>query len=182
MKIWISSLRDVHEARQQSSPGRIISLLSPGSDFPSFDGYGEETHRRIEVYDILQDAEGRDAPTRDHVTEIVDFLKVWSPQDPLLVHCWAGMSRSTATAFIAACMHNPDADEAIIAEAIAGASPTAFPNTRIVAIADEMLGRKGRMVEPIEKIRADEARLAKIYEIQESTPFSIPAYFDGANA
>ena len=177
MKIWISSLRDVHDAHAQSNPAKVVSLLSPGSDFPSFEGYATDKHIRVEVNDILEDMGERPAPGENHVETLVSFLKAWAPDDPLLVHCWAGMSRSTATALIAACLHNPDADEAVIGDALAAASPTAFPNTRIVAIADEMLGRSGRMARAAEKIRADENRIAKIYETVEARPFFIPARF-----
>ena len=177
MKIWISSLRDVHDAHSQADPAHIVSLLSPGSDFPDFDGFGDDRHMRVEVHDILEDMENRSAPAENHVETLLSFLKEWRPDDPLLVHCWAGMSRSTATAMIAACLHNPQADEALIGAALAAASPTAFPNTRIVAIADEMLERNGRMAKAAEKIRADESRITEIYRVAEATPFFIPAKF-----
>lgn len=177
MKIWISSLRDVHDAHAQSGPAKVVSLLSPGSDFPAFDGFGEDRHMRVEINDILVDMEDRKAPGEHHVENLVGFLEKWHPDDALLVHCWAGMSRSTATALIAACMHNPDTDEAVIGQTLAKASPTAFPNTRIVALADEMMGRGGRMARAAEEIRSDEARLTEIYRIAESTPFYIPARF-----
>ena len=177
MKIWISSLRDVHDAHAQAGAEHIVSLLSPGSDFPDFEGFGDDRHMRVEINDILEDMENRPAPGEHHVENLVGFLKEWRPEAPLLIHCWAGMSRSTATAMIAACLHNPEADEDRIGAALAAASPTAFPNTRIVAIADEMLGRNGRMAKAAEKIRADEARLTEIYRVAEAAPFFIPAKY-----
>ncbi len=179
MKIWISSLRDVHDAHAQSAPDRVVSLLSPGSDFPAFDGYGDDRHMRVEINDILEDREGRPAPGTHHVENLIGFLKDWRTDESLLVHCWAGMSRSTATAMIAACLHNPDTDEAEVGAALAAASPTAFPNTRIVSIADEMLRRGGRMAKAAEKIRSDESRLTEIYRVAEANPFFIPAKFNG---
>ncbi len=177
MRIWISSLRDVHDAHAQAKPAHVVSLLSPGSDFPAFDGYGHDRHMRVEINDILEDMENRPAPGEHHVETVIAFLKDWQPDDALLVHCWAGMSRSTATAMIAACLHNPDADEAEIGAALAAASPTAYPNTRIVAIADEMLGRNGRMAKAAEKIRNDESRIAEIYRVAEAPPFYIPSRY-----
>lgn len=177
MKIWISSLKDVHDIAAKEKPDRVISLLSPGSDFPSFDAYRDDRHHRIEVHDILEAAPDRPAPGDAHVESLISFLDAWNTDDHLLIHCWAGMSRSTASAYIAACMHNPDADEALIADTLANASPTAFPNTRIVAIADEMLGRSGRMEKAAKKIRADEGRLTEIYRQVEATPFSIPSKY-----
>ncbi|MBV9556017.1 MAG: hypothetical protein JO254_02955 [Pseudolabrys sp.] len=70
----------------------------------------------------------------------------------MVVHCYAGISRSTAAAFVAACALNPGRDEMQIAQAIREASPTATPNARIVSIADRLLGRRNRMVRAIESI------------------------------
>jgi predicted protein tyrosine phosphatase len=68
----------------------------------------------------------------------------------MVVHCWAGISRSTATAFAIACERNPHADEHAIAQALRRASPTALPNRRIVALADDILDRRGRMLDAVE--------------------------------
>jgi predicted protein tyrosine phosphatase len=69
-----------------------------------------------------------------------------------VIHCYAGVSRSTAAAFVAVCTLNPRRSEAAVAEALRRASPTATPNIRIVALADDILGRNGRMVEAITAI------------------------------
>ena len=77
------------------------------------------------------------------------------------MHCFAGISRSTASAYASVCALNPHRDEASIAQALRLASPTATPNIRIVSLADRILGRDGRMVSAIENIgrgvMADEA-------------------------
>ena len=70
----------------------------------------------------------------------------------MVVHCFAGISRSTAAAYAAACALNPARDEMEIARAIRDASATAMPNARIVAIADRMLERDGRMVRAVEAL------------------------------
>ena len=72
--------------------------------------------------------------------------------DPLVIHCHAGVSRSTAAAFIIACALAPSRPENEIADTIRRASHTATPNRRMVAIADAMLKRDGRMVAAIERI------------------------------
>jgi predicted protein tyrosine phosphatase len=70
----------------------------------------------------------------------------------MVVHCFAGISRSSAAAFTAACALNPERDETQIARAIRSASPTAQPNARIVSIADRLLKREGRMIRAVESI------------------------------
>jgi predicted protein tyrosine phosphatase len=70
----------------------------------------------------------------------------------LVIHCHAGVSRSTAAAFIIACALAPSRRESEIADAIRQASHTATPNRRMVAIADAILKRNGRMSAAIERI------------------------------
>src|SRR6185503_14326941 len=102
--------------------------------------------------DINEPIEGYEAPAHAHVNRLIDFVGQWDRIAPMVVHCYAGISRSTAGAFVAACALNPKRDETQIAWAIRQASPTAMPNSRIVALADETLGRKGRMIRAIETI------------------------------
>ncbi|MFZ3337905.1 MAG: protein tyrosine phosphatase, partial [Xanthobacteraceae bacterium] len=71
---------------------------------------------------------------------------------PIVIHCYAGISRSTASAFVSVCALNPARDENSIAQALRRASPTATPNIRIVSLADKLLDRDGRMIAAIETI------------------------------
>ena len=177
MKIWISSLAKVHDTAAVAKPANAVSLLSPGDIFPEIEGLAENEHHRVHLHDIREEMDGHVTPGEGHVSDVIGFLQDWRPTAPLLVHCWAGISRSTATAFIAACIHNPETDENMIAQSIADASPTAFPNTLIVSIADEILGRDGRMSSAAQAICDDEARAAHVMRTGESVPFSIPARF-----
>ena len=129
-----------------------------------------ERHLRLAVDDISEPAAGLTAPEEHHVIRILDFGRGWDETDPLLVHCWAGISRSTATAFILACERNPHAPERDIALRLRRASATASPNRRLVALADDLLGRRGRMVDAVDAIGLH----AFGYEGQ---PFDIPARY-----
>ena len=180
MKIWVSSLADVHDVAFAAKPKRVVSLLAPGDEFPSIDGHDDASHHKVAIDDVRDETAGLVAPAASHVERLVAFLEDWRPQDALLVHCWAGISRSSATALIAACLHNPKADEAAIGEALHTASPTAYPNTRIVALADDILGRGGRMRRAAEAICADQARLALLARTGVARPFHIPSTFDQA--
>ena len=173
MKIWVSSLARIHEVAKDVRPARVVSLLSPGDEFPRIDGFDRARHHRVHLHDIREPLDGHVTPSGEHVEDLIAFLRGWRADDPLLVHCWAGISRSTATAFIAACLHNPDTDELEIARTLRAASPTAFPNTRIVAFADEILARGGRMSAAVDAIGLGEFA-------EEATPFAIPARFGGA--
>jgi predicted protein tyrosine phosphatase len=98
------------------------------------------------------------------VSRYLAFMQKWDRKAPIVVHCYAGISRSTAAAFSAFCAARPDLDEAEVALRLRRRSPEATPNTRIVAIADEILGRSGRMVRAIEKIgRGAEAAEGSVF-------------------
>ena len=86
----------------------------------------------------------------------------------MVVHCWAGISRSTAAAYTALCAINPYASEELIARRLREASPTAFPNRLIVRLADTALGRNGRMIRAVESI-------GRGVVASEAVPFSLPA-------
>jgi predicted protein tyrosine phosphatase len=77
-----------------------------------------------------------------------------------LIHCWAGISRSTASAFAALCILRPSADEIELAQELRAASPSATPNRLITTQVDRLLGRKGRMLKAVEQI----GRGANAYE------------------
>jgi predicted protein tyrosine phosphatase len=109
-------------------------------------------HLILGMDDITEPLNGYIAPADDHVTKLIAFVQRWSRRNPLVIHCYAGISRSTAGAFVAACALNPQRDEQLIAQALRRASATAAPNLRIVSLADRVLGREGRMTSAIEMI------------------------------
>jgi predicted protein tyrosine phosphatase len=86
------------------------------------------------------------------VARLIEFALDWGGSGPMVVHCWAGISRSTAAAFTALCAINPEVSEELIAQRLREASPTAYPNRRIIQLADAALKRDGRMMHAVERI------------------------------
>ena len=152
MKIIISSLQDVPTLVRMARPSHLISLLDPESMIPTPKGIAAERHLKVGVNDIGQPEEGLIHPTAETVEQILQFGRGWEPFEPMLVHCWAGISRSSATAFILACERAPDVPEREIAERLRRASAAATPNPLMVQLADDMLSRGGRMVEAVRAI------------------------------
>jgi predicted protein tyrosine phosphatase len=173
MTIIVCPLSRAPDLARERKPSHVVSLLDPGTPFPALAGYGHDRHFRLEIHDIETEMDGLDALCGDRMRNILDFVDGWGRDEPILIHCYAGISRSTATAYITACAHNPGADEEEIAQALRVASPTASPNRRFVALADAELGRAGRMSRAIEKI----GRGASWFDIGEATPFSLQARF-----
>ncbi len=148
MTIWICSLAAAPQLAKKLKPSRVVSLLSPYDSFPEFKGLDKDLHLQVAIHGIAG-CRRMASPGVVRCRKVIRFVERWDRAAPLLIHCWAGISRSTASAFVTACVHNPKADEEEIAWAIRNASPTASPNARLVGHADGLLGRGGRMTRAI---------------------------------
>ena len=156
--IHVCSLARLYRTVEETKAQHIVTLLRLTDRVTRPAHIAAENHLILAVDDIVDAEEGATVPAQDHVLRLIDFAQAWDQSSPMVVHCFAGISRSTAAAFTAACALNPQRDEADIARAIRAASPTASPNRRIVAIADEILQRNGRMIRAVDALgRGEEA-------------------------
>jgi predicted protein tyrosine phosphatase len=150
--IHVCPLARLYETIDRTGARHIVSLLGDESHLLPPIGIAPENHLWLRLHDVTQPFDGQILAQGAHIDELLRFVQVWDRATPLVVHCYAGISRSTASAFTAACALNPQREETAIAQSLRRASPTATPNLRIVALADERLGRNGRMVSAIESI------------------------------
>ena len=150
--IHVCSLARLYATVDKTGASHIVTLLRLTDRVarPSF--IAPENHLVLAVDDISEPMDGHTVPAQEHVERLIDFVGHWDRAAPMVVHCYAGISRSTAGAFVAACALNPNRDEQQIAWDMRRASRTAQPNARIVSIADRLLKRQGRMVRAVETI------------------------------
>jgi predicted protein tyrosine phosphatase len=148
--IYVCPKSQVPEAAERLRPSHLITLLDPRDEMPTPECVPASRHLRLGLNDIVQAMADHTPPDEQHVREIIAFARDWDRKRPMLIHCWAGISRSTATAFTIACMVNQPGRELRIAQALRAASPFAYPNARIVALADHLLSRDGRMVDALD--------------------------------
>jgi len=151
--LLVCPLSQVETARSAHRPSHLVSLLSPASPaeaWPQVDT--AETCLRLAFHDIAEPREGLTAPDAALVARLLDFAAGWDATRPMLVHCWAGVSRSTAAAFVIACQRAPKWSERDIAQALRAAAPYATPNPLVISLADAALGRAGRMSAAIAEI------------------------------
>jgi len=104
------------------------------------------------------------------VERALAFARAWDGDAPMVVHCFAGVSRSSATALAIACERNPDTPEQEIALLLRRLAPHAFPNRRITAIADQLLGRRGRLIHAVEAMGRDDLEAPHV-------PVELPSRF-----
>jgi predicted protein tyrosine phosphatase len=127
-----------------------------------------DRHLKLDMHDIAMAQPGYAHPSSEHVVELLNFVENWDRQAPMLIHCFAGLSRSTAAAFIVLCAMNPLTSEKRIACALRQSSDTAVPNRLFVVLAERLLGRDGRMVEAVMSMGPNRPAL-------ECTPFGVKA-------
>lgn len=130
-------------------PSHVVSLLSPGSEPPMIEGVQRLS---LAFNDIAAPAPSLVPPSPETIERLLDFGQGWDGVRPLLVHCWAGVSRSTASAYVLACSLAPHRDEAALARVLRDLSPSATPNQLMVSLSDAALGRQGRMTAAIASI------------------------------
>jgi predicted protein tyrosine phosphatase len=150
--IFVSPLSLVQTTVLDAQVSHLVTLINGETLIDTPPSIGRERHLRLSMNDISEPRDGLVVPCEDHVAELIQFTRDWDQKAPLLIHCWAGISRSTAAAFISLCALNPETDEGSLAQALRLASPTATPNRRLVALADKVLARQGRMTAAVEKI------------------------------
>lgn len=155
--IHVCALKWVEDLSNAVGPSHVLSLLGGVTPFPPTPaGIDPANHLKITVADIAAPEEGMVTPGAEHVAEAIAFGLRWYTETdgrkPLLVHCFAGISRSTASTLAIACAIRPDVDESIFAYALRRASAAAQPNRLMIRHADELLDRDGRLIESVEAI------------------------------
>ena len=153
MKLIVGPLAEVAFLCREHRPSHLVSWLSPLDLAPEIAaGLAPDERLHLASHDVCAPGGGLEPPTLAHVAELLAFAAGWTGARPLLVHCWAGVSRSTAAAYAIACCKRPDLAEADLARRLRRLAPTATPKPLIVELADDLLGRGGRMARAVERI------------------------------
>ncbi len=130
----------------------VLSILYPNGQEPeAFWTY--DPHHRIEMHfnDAIESGPGIELPQARHVEEILAFGNAFQRdlaarrEAHLLIHCHAGISRSTAAMTALLMQADPDETEERIFERLVAIRPRAWPNSLMIGFADDLLGRGGRL-------------------------------------
>jgi len=134
----------------------VLSILDPEWPVPdAFGAYGAHARLELRFHDVIEEAD-RFPPQPEHVAQLLafgrDLLAEPAPGAHLLVHCHAGVSRSTASMILMVAQARPQVAASSIAQEILRIRPQAWPNLRIIEMGDAMLGRGGDIVEAVKGI------------------------------
>ena len=128
----------------------VLSILDPGHPEPSaFGAFGEHVKLELRFNDIIEETPGMLRPSQMHVDELLGFGRTLpAEQDAhLLVHCHAGISRSSASMVLLLAQAMPDRPaEAVFAEVLR-IRPNIWPNLHILELGDAALKRGGTLPE-----------------------------------
>ncbi len=130
----------------------VLSILDPATPVPeAFGTFGEHEKLELRFDDIIDTTPGLQVPQPQDVERILafgrDLLAEPRPTAHLLVHCHAGISRSTASMALIIAQALADQSAATILGMVHGIREKAWPNLRIIEIGDAMLGRGGSLIE-----------------------------------
>jgi predicted protein tyrosine phosphatase len=150
--IHVCSLAALPDTVKATGASHVLTVMAKVDQVLRPESVLEANHLKVAMDDITEQMDGFVAPCDSHIKQVLNFVRGWDRGAPLVVHCYAGISRSTASAFAAVCALNPHRDELAIARQIRAASPIASPNRLIVSLADKALGREGRMLRALDEM------------------------------
>jgi predicted protein tyrosine phosphatase len=150
--LHICSLAALPETVRATGASHILTVMANVDQVLRPASVLEANHLRVSMDDITEQMDGFLAPSVEHIERVLNFVRGWDRSAPMVVQCYAAITRSTASAFAAACLHNPHRDQLEIARQIRARSPIASPHRRIVSLADTALGREGRMLRALDEM------------------------------
>ena len=163
--IHVAPLSAVHEVARGLPSYDLLTLLSPDTDATPLVALTPQRRLHLVFHDIVEAREGLILPSGAMIAAMLAFSRARTRETPLLIHCWAGISRSSAAAYILACDHHPGR-EGELATMLRTRAPFVTPNRRMVALADDLLRRNGAMVDAI-------ARIGRGVEAFEGMPYRL---------
>lgn len=167
----VAPMRRIEQVIAETGAKSLISILNAHLLPPTPAGIAPDRHLKLATNDHVDWDGASRHPMADSIERLIAFAASWNTAQPLLLHCFSGLNRSTAAAYILLCAMNPATPESLIAHHLRQASDTAAPNRIMVAIADRLLGRGGAMAAALDAIGPGSPAA-------EAVPFLLSTQFD----
>jgi predicted protein tyrosine phosphatase len=142
---------------RETGVSHVLSILDPAWPVPeAFGSFGEHERLELRFHDVIDEMPGTIAPQEEHVASLLafgrDLIAEPAAASHLLVHCHAGVSRSTASMTLLLAQALPRRPASEIVQEVLRIRPVAWPNLRIVEFGDAMLGRRGEIVAAVHEL------------------------------
>src|SRR5271165_17880 len=138
MHLTISNCADVPRIQQQRKLTKILTLIEPFCHVPYRDELVPDLLAQTYIHRIgVSDHEqpiGHYSPNHNTIEQILYFSSLLTEEDDILVHCWAGKSRSPAAALVI--LYDKLRDYQKARETLLRIRPQAAPNRLICRLAD----------------------------------------------
>ena len=149
-KISVCGIEEL-TGHRETGVSHVLSILDPEWPVPeAFGAFGEHERLELRFHDVIEEAPGRAVPREEHVAALLRFGRDLAAEPPpsahLLVHCHAGISRSTAAMALVLAQALPHLPAERIMAELLRIRAKAWPNLRLVEMGDAALGRGGELV------------------------------------
>jgi predicted protein tyrosine phosphatase len=153
--VYICSFHTLQKRINQIRPAKLISILGDADSAP-FPEFRASDHLKLLIDDVCRPCRGFSHATKAHLKQVFEFTRDWNGRDPILIHCWAGSSRSPAIA-LAVLLQKFSEDEASLVQRLSSRGPHIRPNELIVSLTDDELRLGGRLTGAVRQIPCPEA-------------------------
>ena len=144
-KIYVTNIDDLPGVARRIQPSDLVSLVPMEEQPRTPPGVDPARHLRLLIHDITKSDDAGVLPQSQHIQTLIDFIHGWKRDGPILLHCIAGVSRSSAAALITLVTLVPGREDEA-ARALRCAGPHFSPNRLMIHLADEILGTGGRLL------------------------------------
>ena len=148
MRLLVGPITAVQRLLAAGPVDHVVTLVSPDAEIAPV----AAPRMVLRFHDIAEARPGLVPPDASTVQRLLDIRRTLGEEATIMIHCHAGVSRSTAAAYILACAHRPPGEETALAHQLRKASPEATPNALMIALADRALHRAGAMVRAVSAI------------------------------
>jgi predicted protein tyrosine phosphatase len=147
--IVVSSLWQIDDAIRDFNIRHVISLNDPNSVPPPIPDIPKSNRLCVEFHDVTEEMPHRITPTIEDIETIISFGRgVLDGGDPVLIHCVAGVSRSTAAGLIvAANCSTKEPDELV--KLLRNKAPYCQPNTLMIRLGDNSMALNGELISAV---------------------------------
>jgi predicted protein tyrosine phosphatase len=149
------AVRGIQELPDMADAGvtHVLSILDPEWPVPdAFAAYAAHERLELRFHDVIEDTPGLIAPAEHHVAELLAFGRTLDAEPDgghLLVHCHAGISRSTASMILMILQARPALSAREVAQGVLAIREKAWPNLRLIEMGERALGREGEIVDAV---------------------------------